>query len=466
MIRADVKKRIFGVYRMSETAVAPTPETECAVLDLAAYDKNLRTIEALANSGLITDEQRTPLQMLRRLTQALHENPENLHEGVRDELQQIRRQYAEARAKASSYQEFVAQGHVNTLIREYTWLLAKSNAHKLDQLDGATPLTGLDEAAFNQARAAALAGKNKYQSEAQQAYNPNTNAFMDALIKETALKHENIVTAGRYLPMADLAVESGYVHADKAVARDLVDDVMSVQAALAIKSIGNSMVDAATMRVYENNPRLNEVRIQALAKRVAEVTHALADLKLPESTSPVLPLLELVSAQMHEAMSQHRDPAQAIKVEEKALTIIESYRQVAYSLAIAFLQDGPSKDDARTQKLLANLQKDMAAQKVQPLSLEEAKKTAVQLARDSAEDLLRATHGNQALAAKISALAKAAGVDVDAQPLQAKEQLIGEELLDVIRDKLKQGAIAPADRSWEAFVQTVLQPKNRGVGLS
>ena len=438
-----------------ESAAAPAPETNRAVFDLAQYG-SLRIIEALANSGLITDEQRTPLQILRRITQALNDDISDMPKDVQEDVLRMRREFNIGLANTPSYQEFVEAGHVQKLLETYVPLLARAGREKKEALDHGVPPEGSDTRTFNDARANEEAKENKYSLEAPS----YSSDFMKNMIKETALKHEAVITSGRYLPMSDIAVESGYVHEDKAVARDLVDDVTSVQAALAIKAIRKAMVDGGTLAEYAGNPDANAVRIQAMAERIAQVTHSLASLKAPETTSPVVPLLELVSAEMHEAMSQHRNPQQAVKTEAQALSDIKAYEQVAYSLAVDFLKDGPSAEDTRTKAILANLERDLQAQGIEVLPLEEAKRKAAELARRSAEDLLRAAHGNEALSEKINGLAQAAGVDL-AVPLEPKTHLIGEELLELLKDKMQQdNVIMPRPEELASFVKRV--EKKRG----
>ncbi len=454
---------------MPETTNTTQPATpaEPSVIDLALFSTPQRTIQSLRNCGIVMrDEDQGALLLVKRINHGAFGDYSN--SGMAPELKKaMAEMQAQFRQKLQTmpYAELVSGGHVNKMLDDYLGLLVMASDKKLYHLNN-EKLTGKEEtdpALFNEMRAAEEAKRKKYADER------SYYASSPDMIKAAATRFEPLVKSQQYMPIGKIVALSGAAGNDVATATDLVQDVLGVMAARSVKSLLGKFVDEASLARYEADPAANEVRIKALAETIAGSTSPLTGLRDFEKESPELDrinaLKTLVSAELHYAILQERSPQQTIGIERQARQHVKECTEVAMSLAYEYLGNGPAAGDKRTQCVRTNLKAEMDRDGIRLLPAAEAKQRASILARKSAEDLLMAAHDCPVTTARINALAQAVDVQTTALPLKKTSYLIGEDLLDVLKEKLQsRNVVVPDINALASFLQKELSRRETPAG--
>lgn len=407
---------------------------EAAVIDLALFDNNLRTIQALRNSGIVTDDAtQADLLVVKRINHAMFGDYAGAHERTEAAMDVLQKDFAQKR-KSLAFGQLVENAEFNKLLDGYLAALANDSALKIRHLDN--DVLAADEATparFNELRAKEVARQQKYQME-QKYYRENPD-----VVKNVARKYQAILETEQFLPTGKIVAKSGVVKGDQNFVDDIVSDVLSVVAARSLKTLGKNFANDEALARYNAEPQANKVRIAALAEKIENSTQPLSSLREIENETPELDrinaLKTLLSVQLHYAMSQDRSSEQVAAVEQKARDLVKQATQVSMSLAYDYLGKGPSASDPRTQKIRANLKAEMDKDGVAVLPLEGengALAQAAKIARASAEDLLQVTGTDSGLSTRIDALAEKAGANTAQTPLEAKSQLIGTDLLKAL----------------------------------
>jgi hypothetical protein len=433
---------------------------EPSVVDLSLFTNPQRSIQAMRNCGVITkDEDQAALLVVKRINHGAFADYSagGMNEELKKAITNVQTEFRQ-KLQTMPYQQLVDGGHVNKLLDDYLGLLVQASEKKLYHLDNEA-LTGREEndpKRFNELRAAEESKRKKYSDEkSYYAGNPE-------IVKDAARRFENLVKHQGYLPVGKILAMSGTCGVEGEAAADLVQDVLGVVAARSVKGMLAKFVDDAALQRYEADPKANEVRIKALAETIAGMTSPLHSLRDFDKESPELDrinaLKTLLSAQMHYAIMQERSPAQCIAVEREARHHVKECTDVVMSLAYDYMGMGPAMHDKRVQAIRANLKAEMERDGIRLIPGEEAKLRAAILARKSAEDLLQATHGDQQMTARINALAAAADVQLASMPLKKMPHIIGEDLLDVLKEKLAQrNVVVPDADTLAGFLKTELK---------
>ncbi len=438
-------------------------QTEPTVIDLSLFGE-LRTIQALRNSGVIADDAtQTELGLVKALNHAARADYSREPGVIGSAMPAIQQEFR-GKLNAVGYTNMVETGGFNDLLDKKLDVLVRASMEKLQHLDGkdGTPLTADENNPdrWSELRRKEEAKRDKYSMERDYyAKHPD-------VIKDVARKYQALLQEDKYLPIGKIVAKSGAAGSDPAAADDLVHDVMGVQNARGVKLLAKHFVDDATLAAYEAKPEENAVRITALAHNVAKATQPLTALREFEAEQPdldrIVALKTLTSVQLHHAMSQERAPEQVATVERKARQQLAETTQAAMSLAYDFLGEGAASGDKRAQTIRENLKAEAEKDGITLLAIDEAKALAAKLARASAEDLLQAAQHNEAMAANITTLARAAGVNVDAQALQPAPALIGTDILDKIVPILKDANVIVSAASASILEKELERRKTNG----
>lgn len=429
----------------SPAAEAKAEEAENAlVIDLAKCGE-LKTIQALRNSGIIKDDTvQTELLIAKRLDRALNEDGARYSEDNRKKLASLQAQFRREIKEADTgggLKIMAESGRFNTLLNDYMMLKIGDVEEKRKALvtaGAALPQDAQTEERYRRKKSGLDARRKKYEDERQSYLSPEWGV---GAVKDIAQKYADLLKERKCHSTGRLAAASGAVHGSREVAEDLVNDVLGVMVARAIKQWTARYPEEEVLNAYAAAPEGdNAVRIKALAEDIVETTQPLSSLREFEKESPELDritaLKALLSAETHHALSQPRPPAELLATARKAQARLHEGAQAALSLSHHFLSQGPSAGDKRIRAIQANLDAEMEREGIALLPLADARKKAAELARASAEDLLQAAHADEKLRCNIKCLAEAAGVPVHTRPLNATPSLIGRDLMEVLKSAL------------------------------
>ncbi|MDX1974221.1 MAG: hypothetical protein SFT92_00940 [Rickettsiales bacterium] len=426
--------------KAAPAVAAASPTQAPTVIDLSLFGE-LRTIQALRNSGIIPNDQiQSDLLIIKRINHGMYgDYSAGVSDQSRTAMQMLQTAFRR-KLETDGAERTIKEGYINRLVDEYLSIMISESEDRIRKLDFA-PLEkdNATPSAYNDRHKKEESRRDKYMME-RDYYRNNPQIIQDA-----ANKYQTLVQAGRFLPIGKIVALSGEVHQDPVYAADLVTDVLGVMGARGVKMLGKNFVDDEALARYKADPQANQVRIQALAENLNRATQPLRQLQDFEQESTqldrILALKMLLSVQLHHALSQQRPVQGLIDVETKARDLVRKYTQVSMSLAYDYLGEGAAMGDARVQKIKANLEAEMKKDGIQILPMDQAVAAASIIARASAEDLLPVVQDNEKLLGKLQLIALSAGVDVKQKPLQPKPDLIGVDILEVLQNSVsKPGA--------------------------
>ncbi len=397
---------------MPATLEQPETAVETAapqVLDVSLFDKEQRAVQYLQYAGLLAgDDTVTKLNVLKRVNHAVFADEDR---GKIPQMQAEFRKLLEREPDVAKLTEGGAESPVFKLVDGY---LAERAAHYKRIADELTGLpANLDEGAFASALHSAQAKQQKYEQE--RAYYQGSPDLINNAVRE----HPEALSAGKYLPLGRLALESGMVAGERAKAADMIDDALANAAAhsflhMAKDVIKTSDADLANYLRFADKFAGNimaETGEVAISNTPIEKSQAFAD-ATPE-LARIQALKSLLSAQLHD-MTKHtrgadgtsNPPAEQLaEALVRVKPLVRRYQSAAMSLAYHFLGEGAGKDDARMQKLREHLAAMMDKSSI-PLQMQrvEAEQSATQLAQETAAYLRSQSVGKPETLAKIDSL--------------------------------------------------------------
>ncbi len=361
---------------LDESAVAPNETAPQAnVLDVNLFDKEQRAVQYLQYAGLLGgNDDITTLNLAKVVNHAAYADEKS------GNIPQLQEQFRTAMTVEQDMAKLAEGGAESPVFKLVDGVLAARIAQaqkSIEELDALPSTLSTDE--FNRTRKRAEARIKKYSMDRE--YNQSNPDMINKIVRE----HPEVLTAGKYLPIGRLAIETGLVKGDKSVAADMVDDTLANAAAhsmlhVAEEVMSTSDADLAINRRFPDRYRSN---IMAKATDTAATTTAIEQVKVFDDATPELARVQalktMLSAHLHEMTKHTRDengnsnpPVEQLA---EALTqvkpLVREYQSATMSLAYHFLGEGEGKDDPRMQKLREHLASMMEKNKI-PLMMDKA----------------------------------------------------------------------------------------------
>lgn len=408
-----------------ETAAAP------AVMDVSLFAAPQRTVQYLQYAGLITGEDVTTLNVLKRVNHAAFADEHN------GEMQSLQAQFHDAMEQGDiiALSDGGKNSAVAKLVDGYLAARVAQNKQKIADLDSQP--SSLDPQEFSRTRRRAEANAEKYETErAYYLANPD-------VLNNAVRAHPKALQQG-YLPLGRLAIETGLIKGEKLVVADMVDDTLANAAAHSFLHIADEVITTgdADLELNRQFPDRYQANIKAKAMDTTTTTTPISRVTPPENTTPELARIQslqsLLSAHLHAMM---QDPSTAVLADNllQVKPLVKEYQSAVMSLAYHFLGEGEGRNDPRMRELRGHLVKMMEKNNI-PLRMNrgEAEAAAANLAAESASYLRDRSQGNPQALTNIEALVKLATsqrsmVDRLAKPVASYVEQAGRALSSLVR---------------------------------
>jgi hypothetical protein len=370
-------------------------------------------VQHLQDAGLITEDDRTPLTIAKRINHAVFAN-----EPIGN-IPTLQEKFREKLAAAKGDLTALAEGGVNSdVFQMVDAYLAEREKHFKESYQRFIELPQpLGTKEYSEVKARAKKKEEQYAGERA------SYVRMPELINDTVKKYPQILTVGKYRRIGDLALDTVVV-GDKAKMRDEVDDVMAEIAAVRLLHVAPEVM-ATPSEILDKQKRFTEdykTNIIVAAEDTALHTVGLERFNIFEDadSSPELKRIQalssLLSAHLHALTTHSRntDGTTNPPLEDLAnnLTtipnLVHEYQMAGVSLAHGFLNDGPGADDVRMKSVDASLVKLTENAHIPLVPTDEANRAAEKIVGESAAFLRNKFAGKPELLTKIDSLVETA----------------------------------------------------------